>query len=294
MQWLVLAMVLAVPMGASAQGPPASPSAEAGGETAPDEPTTGPTPAGAEEPGEESSLPPGTDPEAEARRLFEEANRALREDRVEEGIALLERSLSLGPNLATQFNLAIALRRAGRVQAAIDRLEAIGREDHGALVEAQRAEVELQLQEARSALATLTIRAPGVPSATIRIDEALAGVVAAGALSVAVDPGSHVVELRAPGHEPEVQTVVLEAGERRELAVHLRALPGDVASPTPIAPPGPSEVRSPPEGEGVPAWLWIAGGVVLAGIAAAVAIVLMGSPDPVTDPVTGRWDALSF
>ncbi len=115
----------------------------------------------------------------------------------------------------------------------------------------RRAKAELVLNRAKQNIGTLTVDAQP-PGAEVQLDGALVGQVPLHE-AVFVDPGEHVVLVRAPGLPDATQRVVLAAGEAKTIA-----LTATEAPPPPLPPP-PKEGWRP--GVGVLA----TGGVLAAG-----------------------------
>jgi len=230
--------------------------------------------------------------EAEARRLFENALEALEQGRAAEGRDLLRRSIELHPTLAARVNLAIALRRTGEPVEAMAVLEELLEGRHGRLSPAQRRRIEEQRDLARAEVATLHVSVRGPPSAPVEIDGEPSGTALAGEpLSVTVSPGRHVVAAAADGFAPARVGVRVEAGRTEEVALLL----------TSRAPVGPSLVGTGEAGAnieddaggsggGVPLWVWIAGGAVLAAAGVVAVVLLIGGDE--SEPTLGTFVTL--
>ena len=248
----------------------------------------------------------GPDPAAAAAADLDRARAALRADeanepcavtddgggldaacvaRLEPVIADLERSIACRPSLAASNNLAVALRRQGRVMRALALFEAILRGEHGALTAAQRAGIEEQIERARGDLAMLEVEVrdeAGPHGAEIRVDERLAGAVSADepVLRVVVDPGLHRVEAASDTHAtPEPARVPVGRGEVHEVSL---ALDRALRAPTPA--------EAPAARDDTP---WVAMGVlggvalVAGGIVLAVVLAPPSLPGPVVSVPEG-------
>lgn len=219
----------------------------------------------------------------QARRLFDEGVRALREGRVAESRERFERSYALVPRASTLYNLGVAHRRAGDTLAAIDAFERVLRGEHGGVPAPQRAAVEEQLEGARGELAHLVVSVDGVTGTVwVRVDDRP---VAEGRppLRIDVDAGRHVIRVGAAGRAAE-REVVVERGAEAPVRVALEP------ETPPI--PGPAEVaeRAAEEGSagaGVdPTWVvvGVASGVaVVVGIVVAI-VVATAPPGAETNP----------
>lgn len=201
---------------------------------------------------------PASDSAAAAEKLFREGREALAAGRLDEACPKLAESHRLDPGVGALLNLGDCYVRANKVASAwatYNEAETLARRQgqrERAAFSAARAE------ELLSRLPYLTIRLTAPPKdATVKRDGAAVGA-AALATAIPVDPGTHVVEISAPGYRSRRETVTLAAGERREVVV-----PALVALPAP-PPPAP-----PPEAKGSP--LRTAGWITL-GTGAAVAV----------------------
>jgi len=100
---------------------------------------------------------------------------------------------------------------------------------------------------------TLIIQAG--PKVTISVD---GKVVALGSFRGKVSSGGHLVRVSAQGYRPFQQEIVLQDDETRTVPVVLDVEPSS----------------------GLPAWLWVAGGVVLTGVAIGTVAAVAGGGDP--------------
>ena len=107
---------------------------------------------------------------ARARRLFEEAMTSMDDGAYDVAIERFEASLALAPRPATAFNLALALRGAGRIR------------------------------EATATLAALRVRVAGPPTLELRIDGERVEAQPGAWVEERLDPGEHVVTASAPDH----------------------------------------------------------------------------------------------
>jgi hypothetical protein len=92
------------------------------------------------------------------------------------------------------------------------------------VIAGERSVVELTCPLVRQPVLLMRV----VPQAEVWVDNVRIGSSSVGRL--AVTPGSHLIELRAAGHQPDQRTLVFAAGETKELAVALRPLAVDVGT----------------------------------------------------------------
>lgn len=104
-------------------------------------------------------------------------------------------------------------------------------------------------------------------NAEIRIDGEIAATRIDG-WAIVVEPGRHVVRASVPGHSPAEQTVVIGEGEKN------RAVLFRVADPS-LPESGARESRP----RGIPASVWISGGVALAGLGTFAYAGITGTSD---------------
>jgi hypothetical protein len=193
-------------------------------------------------------------------------------------------SMALDPAASTLLNIAQCHDKAGRLARAwaeYRRAVVLNQETPGA----ERRKVLEDI--ANKGIAALE---PRLPKLRIVVRDAPAGLritrdgqeVASATLGQALpaDPGEHEVVATAPSHRPEKRRVSLVEGKTTDLELVLvrgdeaaAPDPGGTAGPTPAAP---ADRASEPSG-GVPTWAWIAGGVGIALVGAAVAFRLDGA-----------------
>ena len=223
----------------------------------------------------------GRDPVA-ATELFTQARELLKQGELEKACALFSESLRLDPAVGTALNLAECeerrrhLTRALRSwQQAINLAEAT-KDERGAV-----ARERLEALSPRVPRLTVVL-APGAPEGTVvlrenvRLGDAILG------RPLPVDPGKHVITVRAPKHEDVHLTVVLDEGEAKTVT----AKPGPLIEATPIATPKPPEVdEGIDEGEGQRTMAYVLGGVGAAGVlvAAVSGVVLMNERNVVDE-----------
>ncbi|MEM9193534.1 MAG: hypothetical protein AAGF12_30445 [Myxococcota bacterium] len=229
-----------------------------------------------------SSPEDATGNETEARRLFEEGTAALRANRLPEAERLLRASHERLPNIANAFNLAVALRKSGKIRAALRLLEQIDDGDFGSLEADRHEAVTAEADQARAELATLRIVTSPTVRASVRANGEPLGFVEERPLSVRVDPGAVAIEVRADGYEQATRELTLLRGDRRTVEFVLRPEVHDAPA-------------SEPEDEGGSlVWLWVglsAAAAIGGGIALAI-LLQPGEADPIVDPVTGIGETL--
>lgn len=91
--------------------------------------------------------------------------------------------------------------------------------------------VERMLSQARAKVGELTVES-NVPDADIAVDGKVVGKLPLRD-PIFVDPGSHTVEVRAPGYEPDMRVAVLHAGTSMRIPMRLEPMRVDVAPPAP-------------------------------------------------------------
>jgi hypothetical protein len=224
---------------------------------------------------------------AEARRLFQEADRAIDEDRLADARDLLRRSLDLAPHPATAFNLAMVSTAMGEHRAAIEILEQLEGGDYGALEASQRAEVTRMISESRGELALVDVGVGSV-EADVRVDGELLATVAPGERAEArLDPGRHIVTVRTADGRVEERAVDLEAGDERRIDFQLEPSTGSTDDAR-ISADGGDEVDEDDGGSIVTSpWLWLGvAALVAGGVVLAVVLTTQGADAP-EDPVWG-------
>jgi hypothetical protein len=203
----------------------------------------------------------GRDPVA-ATELFTQGREMLREGKVKKACSLFEESLRLDPKVGTALNLAECEERKGQLTVALRAWQqAIN------LARANDDEREQLAQQRYDALAPKVPRlaialAPGSPSgAIVRRGEVELGPPMLG-LSLPVDPGKHIITVRAPGHAPNDVVVELGVGQTRAITV-------SVGPPLqPVATTGPVVEKSVDAGSSN-AFAYVLGSVGIAGMIAA-------------------------
>jgi hypothetical protein len=240
------------------------------------------------------------DGEGGAAQLFDAGIADLKAGKFDTACAALERSYGLDANPGALIALADCLERWGKFHSAAARYEQLVGELSRPQDAASGSYRAPQLSYAREAMARL---APKIPHLVLSRAETLPSdmvvsldgervALVAPEYDVSLDPGAHVIETQADGHDAWHLELTLAPGERRALPVQLGPeLPrapapalatGDPAPSAASAPPG---AESPARGTLVPPapptspWRtvgWTLGGIGVAGVGVgAVAGIMM-------------------
>jgi hypothetical protein len=194
-----------------------------------------------------------TDAEKEAQKLFVEAMKLLTSKQYGEACDKLARSQELDPGMGTQFRLAECYEKLGRAagafiqySAAAETAHAAGKLDREALarrrataLEPKVARLTITVPPAVAALPGLEVTRDGAP-----LPEKLWGT------PQPVEPGDHLVAVRAPGKKPWEGKVWAEASAKHTVAV------GALEDVKLAAPPPP-----PPQSKAPAIALGVVGGV---------------------------------
>ncbi|MFK7988150.1 MAG: tetratricopeptide repeat protein [Sandaracinaceae bacterium] len=206
--------------------------------------------------------------EARALAYFERGLEQLRQGDAAGGRDLLRQSLSIYPNIATRFNLAMALRRTGEVTEARHVFRALLEEPE--LSPRERQDITTQLAQVDQAIATLELSVHADLAAQIEVDGFAAGRVDAGRrLRVSVDPGTHSVSALSGALRGTAELEVAAGG----VAIAVLRL-------APLAEDG--------DATGLHWGLGLGATGLLAGaVAIAIAVLLAPQPSPIVDDHTG-------
>jgi hypothetical protein len=169
------------------------------------------------------------------------------------------------------------LRRRGQLRAARERLDVCAREKCPALV---RKDCGAWLPEVEAATPSLILEvrdAAGRDTSEVevlvdgeRVAERLDG------RAIEVDPGDHVVVVRAADGKLIEQRVSVREGERmRRVTASFEPPAPPKAPPLRVPPPATAADRSPPRG-GVSPWAWVLGGVAVVGAGGFVTFAALG------------------
>jgi hypothetical protein len=196
-----------------------------------------------------------------AEALFQSGREALDKGNVEAACERFEESYRLEPRPGTALNLGNCRERLGQVASAWQRF--------------REAAQTLPADDARSAVAKerASALAGKVPKLVLRTPEDAEGWVvlrdgvelgsASLNLALPVDPGSHRIEVRAPGRAPWKTTADVALGEQREVVL----VAGNATTPSSadVSLPPSTPERSSPRTLG-----WVLGGVGVAGVATSL------------------------
>ena len=157
---------------------------------------------------------------AESRTRFERGVELLGDGSFADAVRELEAARSLYPTASIHFNLGLAYRGTGRARDAIASFErflaAMGTTGDPGRVE----EVNRYLRTLRSTLARVRVQVSPA-NAQVSVD---GEPIAVG--EIALDPGAHVIEARAPGHRELRREIRLEPGSSSTEVLSLEAVAG--------------------------------------------------------------------
>jgi serine/threonine-protein kinase len=207
--------------------------------------------------------------EATAEALFQQAREAMSKGDFAKACGMFEESYRLVPGVGTRFNLADCYERIGRTAtawaefrdaAAASKLAGQKERANAARERADRLEGKL---------CRVTIQAGSQSGLTVTRD---GDVVGSGQWGVAVpiDPGSHVLEAKAPGMKPWSTTFSIAScpAEKTIAVPELMPQPAPVGPPPPPPPPPLEEPKvAPPQSSTRPILTWASLGLGVAGVA---------------------------
>jgi hypothetical protein len=180
-----------------------------------------------------------------AETLYQQARDLMAAGRYDEACPKFEESYRLDPATGTLLNLASCHEHQEKFATAwFEYMDAVtaarrdGRQDRVAYAQGRLAELEPKL----SRLTLVVPAAADHPELELELDGARIGRAARG-VPTPVDPGSHVVEARAPGRQSFRATVEIgKSAEQKNVTVPELALlaPAPVAAPPPSAKPAPA------------------------------------------------------
>ncbi len=219
---------------------------------------------------------------ATAEALFRAGRKAAEKGDYKMACARFKESNRLDPEPGTAFNLGDCNEKIGKLASAWQRfrevIQVLPPSDPRVAVARKRgAALEHRVPH-------LTLRlAPGVAGdVTVLRDQVELGHASFG-LALPVDPGKHVVDVRAPGHADKHYTLSLAEGQSRELVVQPGALSQapapaaaspQVAGSTPAGSPPPQD-RGTGGGSGLRTAGYVMGGVGVAGMATSLVLGAM-------------------
>ena len=176
-----------------------------------------------------------------AEELFSQGREAMREGRYAEGCKKLTESQRLDPAAGTLLNLAVCHELEGKPATAwaeYSELVALARKE--GQPERERIAVE-RMNELSSKLSYVTLAmpsAPTVPGLSVMLDGVPLGLTVLDS-AIPIDPGSHVVEARAPGRQTLRRTFEIPARVGR----YVVSLAAPALAPPPLPPQAPSSER---------------------------------------------------
>ncbi|MEY4580117.1 MAG: hypothetical protein RL701_4820 [Pseudomonadota bacterium] len=188
----------------------------------------------------------GPDPGVPAtyRQLVAEALREFGAQHYAESLGLFQRAHQMWPNARTLRGLGNVSFELRHYRAAIAYFDESARSNVQPLEPGMRAAIEELTQRARGQLTYVVLRVDP-ESAHVLVDGSLQLVDAAKPLEL--DPGEHVVDVRAPGYAAQRQTYALQASEQATWSIRLQALPQHgalITHPSPAAPSAQTVARS--------------------------------------------------
>jgi hypothetical protein len=179
--------------------------------------------------------------EREARALFKEANRLLREKDYVAALDMYRAAYGRWPNPKILLNIGTTLRNLGRDAEAADAYERYlvdGKPDAK-----RRTEVQAILKEITARLGKLRIEV-NEPGARVLVDGKVVGE-SPQAITKRVEPGTHTVVAEKQGYPAAAATVQIAAGQERVVELRL-VQPGPPSpTPTPTPTPGPPPKAAP-------------------------------------------------
>jgi hypothetical protein len=188
----------------------------------------------------EGRLPDGSN-EQRAHEISREARKALRDGRKDIAVERLREAWEVFKNPWYLCDLGGVYMDMGRISEAAQSLSACLRLMKPKDQKFVRPKVERALKDARSKVGELTVDA-NVPDAEVFVDGKATGKLPLED-PIFLDPGSHEVEVKAPGYLSDVRMAVLKAGTT--LLIRMRLDPMRVE----VAPPAPERMPREPEKE---------------------------------------------
>ncbi len=221
---------------------------------------------------------PGPAVETSYRATVREALAEVNSGNWPEARALFERAHRIKPNARTLRGLGVTAFELRRYVQALRELRAALKDNRNPLTPEQRTEVADIIARAERYVGKLRVRT--VPAnAALRVD----GVAVEGR-ELALEVGDHEVFASAPGHRDARARVSVEAGATHALVLSLQPLQLKLtAATTPTR--SDRDPRLSEDGERSPSilgrwWFWTAVGVVAAGSAVTLGLVLGSEPEP--------------
>lgn len=220
-----------------------------------------------------------------ARELFRDALELSKQKKWAEAIALYQRSLALKEAPITLYSLGVAYKEVGRHAEALESLRQFLAKPSGAGTREFEAPARAAVAELEPKVGHITIAVDpaDVEGLTVQVNERdmpLAGL----GLPRLVNPGSHTIVARAPGHHDASATIDIAARESKEVALSLERAPepvGEAAdAPTIVVQGSPFPV--------IPVVLMSVG---VAALATGITVGLLGVADADEAPTQDGEDA---
>jgi hypothetical protein len=173
----------------------------------------------------------GDDPRAIAEALFRSGRELMAAGDLAQACAKFAESNRIDPKPGTLMNLALCHEKAGRTASAWAEYIQAAEVAHRAGQDERERVAEDRARSLEAALAHLVIVSAADPATTVRLDERRIGPGAFGT-AIPVDPGDHVVDASARGHETFTQTVTVAPTAER-VTVRIPPLPLSTAGTVP-------------------------------------------------------------
>lgn len=178
------------------------------------------------------------DRDAMAEALYNSALALMEEGKDAEACPKLEQSQKLDPAVGTLLYLGLCYERIGKTASAWAAYRSASEASRKANQPERRKIALERAEKIEPLLSTVTLQLPGGGPAGLSIvfDEAPLGVASLG-VPIPVDPGSHTLEVGAPGHESRTIEISIGAGGEKKL-VTIEPLDASTAAsvPPPVAP----------------------------------------------------------
>lgn len=208
-----------------------------------------------------------------AEQLFHDGQRLLAEGKVHEACEKLSASYGLEAGLGTLLNLAVCHERENKTATAwTEFTEAAGRAEHdGDAQRAQFAHTHADTLAKSMKRAVIRLQGPAA-DASVKLDGHPLPAAALG-VPIPIDPGSHAIEVSAPGKATYSAQFATAADAVTEVPVPALAPLETAGAPQPPAPaPATVETEEPPSGSGKRTAGWVVGGVGVAALGVAAVL----------------------
>lgn len=191
-------------------------------------------------------------PEEQAAVIYKQAVKAMNAGRDPDAVAKMREAFEVFPSaeyICNVGSLELGMEHGAKAAEAFSKCLQVLAPSEAPL----RATIERQLARAKALAATLMITA-NVAGAEVNLGGQVIGKTPLPGLAF-VEPGRHVLELRAPGYNPEARILDLTAGSDLRLDINLE--PAEVTAPplptAPKPPPPPATAPKPPPAPKLPA-----------------------------------------